>query len=311
MISSRTGTVSCRSSGPGCAGQCAYEPPLDPRPRTCAAPALHPWPRGARRPRRSTAPKIPPPRTVTSQIANRSPLAHCGADLRDGCKAASDARPASGGDVDRGRGSGFQAVRRSVPTRWQTGWPRRATSFSVGTACPRAFDPGLLWPNSGWHRLTLLAALIAWRSAGISGPLRFVSFEAFPMVPTTFSARSTLFPSLPNRRGKSSGNFAGAHVWSRCSIWNLRSSRAMHAKRSGLGQGGRRLVPGWLLPAKNPELWEPDLMAQVARHTAPGGTFATYTAAGHVRRALADAGFEVTRSPGFGRKRHMSQGILR
>ncbi|HHB80929.1 MAG TPA: FAD-dependent oxidoreductase, partial [Aliiroseovarius sp.] len=44
--------------------------------------------------------------------------------------------------------------------------------------------------------------------------------------------------------------------------------------------------------------------------TAPGGTFATYTAAGHVRRALEAAGFEVRRAPGFGRKRHMSVGRL-
>ena len=47
-------------------------------------------------------------------------------------------------------------------------------------------------------------------------------------------------------------------------------------------------------------------MAEVARHTAPGGTAATYTAAGHVRRALEAAGFAVTRAPGFGRKRHMT-----
>ncbi len=63
-------------------------------------------------------------------------------------------------------------------------------------------------------------------------------------------------------------------------------------------------------PAKNPELWEPALMAEVAAHTAPGGTFATYTAAGYVRRALEAAGFAVTRAPGFGRKRHMSTGVL-
>jgi tRNA U34 5-methylaminomethyl-2-thiouridine-forming methyltransferase MnmC len=63
-------------------------------------------------------------------------------------------------------------------------------------------------------------------------------------------------------------------------------------------------------PAKNPELWSSNLMHEVARHTAPGGTFATYTAAGHVRRALSGAGFTVTRQPGFGRKRHMSTGTL-
>ena len=42
-----------------------------------------------------------------------------------------------------------------------------------------------------------------------------------------------------------------------------------------------------------------------------GGTFATYTAAGHVRRALAAAGFTVNRHPGFGTKRHMTTGVLR
>ena len=59
-------------------------------------------------------------------------------------------------------------------------------------------------------------------------------------------------------------------------------------------------------PAKNPELWEPALMAQISAQTAPQGTAATYTAAGFVRRALAEAGFDVTRRTGFGRKRHMT-----
>lgn len=56
-------------------------------------------------------------------------------------------------------------------------------------------------------------------------------------------------------------------------------------------------------------MWGEDLMAEVGRHTAPGGTFATYTAAGHVRRALQAAGFTVERRPGFGSKRHMSAGV--
>lgn len=59
-------------------------------------------------------------------------------------------------------------------------------------------------------------------------------------------------------------------------------------------------------PARNPELWQEDLLTQVAEHTMPAGTAATYTAAGHVRRALGKAGFEVSRVPGFGRKKHMT-----
>ena len=64
-------------------------------------------------------------------------------------------------------------------------------------------------------------------------------------------------------------------------------------------------------PAQNPELWQPEMMAEVAQKTKAGGRFATYTAAGHVRRALTAAGFKVDRRPGFGRKRHMSVGVMR
>ena len=46
----------------------------------------------------------------------------------------------------------------------------------------------------------------------------------------------------------------------------------------------------------------PAAMARLANPCA-----ATYTAAGFVRRALAAGGFEVTRVPGYGRKRHMTR----
>lgn len=62
-------------------------------------------------------------------------------------------------------------------------------------------------------------------------------------------------------------------------------------------------------PAKNPELWSAELMAHVGTHTATGGTAATYTAAGFVRRGLADAGFAVERVAGYGRKRHMTRAV--
>lgn len=72
------------------------------------------------------------------------------------------------------------------------------------------------------------------------------------------------------------------------------------------------LVDAWYLdgfsPAKNPELWNADLMCAVGQKTEPGGTIATYTAAGWVRRSLEDAGFSVQRVRGFGTKRHMTIG---
>ncbi len=62
-------------------------------------------------------------------------------------------------------------------------------------------------------------------------------------------------------------------------------------------------------PSKNLEMWSKELMQNVSDHTVSGGTFATYTAAGWVRRNLASAGFDVVRTKGHGNKRHMSSGV--
>lgn len=61
-------------------------------------------------------------------------------------------------------------------------------------------------------------------------------------------------------------------------------------------------------PEKNPELWSAGVMAELARLAAPGATFATWTVAGAVRAALAEAGFAPERRAGFGRKREMLAG---
>jgi tRNA U34 5-methylaminomethyl-2-thiouridine-forming methyltransferase MnmC len=47
-------------------------------------------------------------------------------------------------------------------------------------------------------------------------------------------------------------------------------------------------------PLKTPQMWQADLLSDVAKHTKTGEwTAATYTAAGFVRRGLQAAGFDV------------------
>ena len=58
-------------------------------------------------------------------------------------------------------------------------------------------------------------------------------------------------------------------------------------------------------PDRNPRMWSRQLLGDVGRLTAPGGSCATYTSAVRVRRNLAAAGFEVFRRPGFAGKREM------
>ena len=61
-------------------------------------------------------------------------------------------------------------------------------------------------------------------------------------------------------------------------------------------------------PAKNPGIWSPDVVRELGRLAAPGATLATWTVAGGVRSALADAGFRIEKRPGFGAKREMLAG---
>lgn len=56
-------------------------------------------------------------------------------------------------------------------------------------------------------------------------------------------------------------------------------------------------------PAKNAEMWEGWLYPEIAARSAPGARVGTFTVAGAVRRGLAEAGFDVTKAAGHGRKR--------
>ena len=64
-------------------------------------------------------------------------------------------------------------------------------------------------------------------------------------------------------------------------------------------------------PARNPEMWSPALFGQLVRLARPEATVATWCASGDVRRALRDAGFLVSRAPGFGGKWQTTRAVLR
>ena len=73
-------------------------------------------------------------------------------------------------------------------------------------------------------------------------------------------------------------------------------------------------VDAWFLdgfaPAKNPDMWTQKLFNAMARLARPGGTLATFTSAGFVRRGLQEAGFTMQKCKGFGRKREMLRGAM-
>ena len=71
-------------------------------------------------------------------------------------------------------------------------------------------------------------------------------------------------------------------------------------------------INAWFLdgfaPSKNPDMWNEQLYQQMFRFTKPQGTFATFTAASAVRKGLENAGFDITKRKGFGKKRECLSG---
>ncbi|MFY0611020.1 MAG: tRNA (5-methylaminomethyl-2-thiouridine)(34)-methyltransferase MnmD [Hyphomicrobiaceae bacterium] len=162
--------------------------------------------------------------------------------------------------------------------------------------------------------LNFFETLAAWqRAPGQCQKLTFVSFERYPMTADDLARAlapwSDLMPHVDHLLGD----------------WPPPGDARRHKVAFGtltldihLGDANKELLTwegaadAWYLdgfsPAKNPDLWGAELLAAVYAHTAPEGTFATYTAAGHVRRRLSDAGFEVSKIPGYGRKRDSLSG---
>jgi tRNA 5-methylaminomethyl-2-thiouridine biosynthesis bifunctional protein len=77
-------------------------------------------------------------------------------------------------------------------------------------------------------------------------------------------------------------------------------------------QGGQHC---WFLdgfaPARNPEMWTPEIFHDIAERSADGSLLSTWSAAGSVRRLLKEVGFEVQKFPGFQGKRESCRAVFR
>lgn len=186
--------------------------------------------------------------------------------------------------------------------------------FLKGNNLPARFRDGFHVAELGFGTgLNFLATLEAWQRAGVEGKLTFTSFEAFPMAGQDMAKALDAFVALGPLRASlvdiwcpAGGVFA---VTPRVTL-HVIVGDARHQLSDWQGRADAWFLDGFS-PAKNPELWSDPLMYDVASKTNPGGMVATYTAAGFVRRALEASGFDISRVAGFGRKRHMTVGVLR
>jgi len=157
--------------------------------------------------------------------------------------------------------------------------------------------------------LNFLATWKKWEESGAKGRLTFISVEGYPLSEKALEEAHQTFPDIepyaaqlraawpPAAKGFHPRTFANGQV--RLILIFGQAAEAFARLNAS--------VDAWFLdgfaPAKNPDMWSDDLMDQIARLSHTGTRFATFTAAGFVKRALRDRGFLVQKTPGYGRKR--------
>lgn len=187
------------------------------------------------------------------------------------------------------------------------GLPERWISTGAFTIGELGFGTGLNFCET-WRQ---------WKATAAKGAtLHFVSFERFPMQTEEISRALSHWPEIDAER------LALVERWPATNDGRIeidfgdgvRLSVVCGPALDGLAEAAERF-DAWFLdgfaPSRNPDMWSEELMRLVFDRTAPGGSFATYAAAGFVRRNLQAAGFTVEKRKGFAGKREMLRGDKR
>ncbi|HVY35626.1 MAG TPA: FAD-dependent 5-carboxymethylaminomethyl-2-thiouridine(34) oxidoreductase MnmC [Caulobacteraceae bacterium] len=163
--------------------------------------------------------------------------------------------------------------------------------------------------------LNILALLQAWRAARTAGQrLAIFSVEAFPLTVQEAARALNAWPELADLAAELLGQWPR-----RAPGFHRLSFPALDATLDlAIGEAGWALdqwsgcADAWFLdgfsPAKNPQMWRPEVLSALAARSAPDARLGTFTVAGDVRRGLQAAGFEVSKHPGHGQKRERLQG---
>ena len=166
--------------------------------------------------------------------------------------------------------------------------------------------------------LNFLAAWDAWRAdPARCTRLHFVSVESRPLSGEDLAAALAPFDELRTlARALAAGwppplaGFHRIHFDAGRVILTLLFGEAREMLPQLVAHAHALFLDGFA-PSRNPGLWSPEVVRELARIAAPGATLATWTVAGGVRTALIDAGFEVEKRAGFASKREMLVGRRR
>ena len=172
--------------------------------------------------------------------------------------------------------------------------------------------------------LNFLAAWLLWNNtAPASWRLHFISVEQYPLTRAQLQRALSAWPELeplaallvqhyPPRLPGFHTHQLAPNVTLQC-IFDDAGAGLNTLLDSAANLPNGFYVDAWFLdgfaPAKNPAMWSEQLFHSIARLSRTGSSFATFTAAGLVKRGLSAAGFGVEKISGYGSKREMLRGI--
>ncbi|RMR02607.1 bifunctional tRNA (5-methylaminomethyl-2-thiouridine)(34)-methyltransferase MnmD/FAD-dependent 5-carboxymethylaminomethyl-2-thiouridine(34) oxidoreductase MnmC [Pseudomonas syringae group genomosp. 7] len=167
---------------------------------------------------------------------------------------------------------------------------------------------------------TGLNFLCAWQLFDECAPagarLHFVSVEKYPLSRDDLQRALALWPELSTFAEPLLDQYVALHEGFQRLLFadgrvtlTLLIGDALHMLPQLDGQ-----IDAWFLdgfaPAKNPEMWTPELFAELARLSTSTTTIGTFTSTGWVRRSLNAAGFKMKRVPGIGHKWEVLRGTF-
>ena len=167
--------------------------------------------------------------------------------------------------------------------------------------------------------LNFLALWQLWREHRPSSTARlhFVSFEGFPLHREDAARALSAWPELAEYSEKLLARWPHRARGVRRLDWAEDGiSLTLHVDEiSRALPDAQFTADAWFLdgfsPSRNEGMWAEDLYPEIARRSAPEAIAASFTVARAVRDGLSAAGFEVSKQPGFGRKRDRLEAIYR
>jgi tRNA 5-methylaminomethyl-2-thiouridine biosynthesis bifunctional protein len=217
-----------------------------------------------------------------------------------------------------GNGTAFSEEFQDVYHSTHGGLAQSRHVFLAGNALPgrwRGRESFCILETGFGLGLNFLAAWEAWR-ADPARPrmLHFVSVESRPLDAKDLEAALAPFGELaPFSRALVSAwppplaGFHRIHFDAGRIVLTLALGDAAEVLAQLVAHVDAFFLDGFA-PVKNPGIWSPQVIRELARVAAPDATLATWTVAGGVRAALSDAGFAVEKREGFATKREMLTG---